>query len=343
MRASIVSQVQQIWQRSAREQLNNLSSDLSDQPQRPAGQIRKRTNAGSSSEPQSASVVDHVITALTQYTIPHHVLPRLMYRLTRARWRPWKNWQIRWFLRRYGVDMSIAEESDALSHPDFNTFFTRALHRSARPIDPDPSAIVSPVDGMVSEAGVIDGDRLLQAKGVYYSLTSLLGGSEERAIPFRGGHFATLYLSPRDYHRIHMPLRGELEEMIYVPGDLFSVNPRTARTVPRLFARNERVITIFQTACGPMALVLVGAMFVANIETVWAGVVAPRGPREILTWSYRHRHADAPAIVLEKGEEMGRFNMGSTVILLFGPGAVDWTNALRAAHPVKMGQRIGTF
>lgn len=284
-----------------------------------------------------------MITALTQYTIPHRLLPRLMYTLTRARWRPWKNWQIRWFLRRYGVDMSIAEESDALSHPDFNTFFTRALHRSARPIDTHPSAIVSPVDGVVSEAGVIDGDQLLQAKGAYYSLTSLLGGSEERALPFMGGHFATLYLSPRDYHRIHMPVRGKLEEMIYVPGDLFSVNPRTARTVPRLFARNERVITVFQTACGPMALVLVGAMFVANIETVWAGIVAPRGPREILTWGYRHRHADAPAIVLDKGEEMGRFNMGSTVIVLFGPGAVDWTNELRAGHAVKMGQRIGTF
>lgn len=284
-----------------------------------------------------------MITALTQYTLPHHFLPRLMHKLTRAHWRPWKNWQIRWFLRRYGVDMSIAEVSDALSHPNFNSFFTRALQRTARPIDNAPNAVVSPVDGVVSEAGVIEGDQLLQAKGVYYSLTTLLGGSKERALPFLGGHFATLYLSPRDYHRIHMPLRGELEEMVYVPGDLFSVNPRTARTVPRLFARNERVITLFQTDCGPMAVVLVGAMFVANIETVWAGVVAPRGMREIITWGYRHRHADAPPVVLEKGEEMGRFNMGSTVIVLFGPGAVDWTPELRAGHAVKMGQRVGVF
>lgn len=311
--------------------------------QRQGAQERNRPHTKAGGESPGATTWDHAVTALTQYTVPHHALSRLMYKLTRACWRPWKNWQIRWFIRRYGVDMGIALESDAFSHPNFNSFFTRALKPSARPIAGEANAIACPVDGAVSEAGVIDGDKLFQAKGAYYSVTSLLGGSEERALPFMGGHFATLYLSPRDYHRIHMPLQGELEEMVYVPGELFSVSPRTARTVPRLFARNERVVTIFQTPCGPMAMVLVGAMFVANIETVWAGVVAPRGERDILSWGYRHRHADTPAILLEKGAEMGRFNMGSTVILLFGPGAMDWANDLKPGSTVRMGQRIGSF
>lgn len=266
-----------------------------------------------------------------------------MHKLTRIKWRPWKRWQLSWFVRKYNVDMSIAVDPNLESYADFNSFFTRALKSDARPIAMDSRAIACPVDGAVSQAGPIKDGKIFQAKGMDYDLRSLLGGSTARAEPFRNGQFATLYLSPRDYHRIHMPLRGELVEMVYVPGRLFSVNPRTAANVPALFARNERVVAIFKTDHGPLAMILVGAMFVANIETKWAGVVAPNASNDIRVWNYENAHKTQEKIILDKGAEMGRFNMGSTVILLFGPGTMEWADNLTLGTAIQMGMEIGTL
>lgn len=292
--------------------------------------------------PTAATLRDYCITALTQYPLPHHALSRLMHRLTRSTFKPWKSWQLRWFVRRYGVDMSIALEERLAAYETFNQFFTRALKPDARPIALAARTIVSPVDGAISQMGPINDAAIFQAKGHDFDLVRLLGGSQTRAAPFRNGQFTTLYLSPRDYHRIHMPWPGTLEEMIYVPGRLFSVNPRTALTVPNLFARNERVVALFRTDHGPLAVILVGAMFVANIETVWAGTVAPRSARDVLVWNYQHAPAEQ-AVTLDKGQELGRFNMGSTVILLFGPNVMHWQRELAAGMPVRMGQSIGEF
>ncbi len=273
---------------------------------------------------------------LPQYLIPQHLLSKLMYALTRARLRAWKGRQIRWFIRRYGVDMSIAAQPDPLAYENFNHFFTRALKADARPIVNGAHDIACPVDGAVSQLGDIQDGRIFQAKGHAFSLDALLGGSAERAAPFRNGQFATLYLAPKDYHRIHMPLGGQLREMVYVPGRLFSVNARTTSVVQDLFARNERVIAIFDTDAGPMALVLVGALFVAGIETVWSGAVTPPFGKTIQQWSYQDKN-----IRLERGAEMGRFNMGSTVIVLFGPGRSAWRTGLRADTAVRMGELLG--
>lgn len=271
-----------------------------------------------------------------------------MYALTRTRLRAWKNWQIRWFIRCYGVDMSIAAQPDPLAYENFNDFFTRALKLHARPIVNGAHDIACPVDGAVSQMGDIQDGRIFQAKGRTFSLADLLGGSLMRAAPFRNGQFATIYLSPRDYHRIHMPLGGRLREMVYVPGRLFSVNACTTRSVPGLFARNERVIAIFDTDAGPMALVLVGALFVGGIETVWSGPVTPpfgrsrdtsaslHAGKTIQQWSYQDK-----AIRIERGAEMGRFNMGSTVIVLFGAGRSAWRPGLNAGTAVRMGELLG--
>lgn len=288
--------------------------------------------------PTSASCSDRLITLLTQHVAPHHALTRLMYTLTRAQQRHWKNWQIRWFIKRYQVDMSIALEPDPFTHRHFNSFFTRALKPGARPVVNGSHDIACPVDGTVSQVGPIRDGRIFQAKGQDYSLETLLGGSAERAAPFQGGTFATLYLSPKDYHRIHMPLAGQLQEMTYVPGRLFSVSPRTTRCVTGLFARNERLVTIFETPAGPMALVLVGAMFVAGIETVWSGPLHAQTTDTLKTWDYR-----ASDIALKHGEEMGRFNMGSTVIVLFGPNRVDLAPTIQPDAPIQMGQLLGNY
>lgn len=280
------------------------------------------------------------LKTLPQYLIPQHPLSQLMYALTRARLRVWKEWQIGWFMRRYGVDMNIAAQPDPLAYETFNSFFTRALKAGARPVVNGAGDIACPVDGALSQLGAIEGGRIFQAKGHTFSLEDLLGGSADgaygRAAAFRNGQFATLYLAPRDYHRIHMPLSGQLREMVYVPGRLFSVNTRTASVVPDLFARNERVITIFDTDAGPMALVLVGALFVASIETVWSGAVTPPFGKTIQQWNYRNEN-----IRLERGAEMGRFNMGSTVIVLFGTGRAAWRDGLSADTTVKMGELLG--
>ncbi len=276
------------------------------------------------------------LKTLPQYLVPQHLLSRLMHTVTRFRWRAGKNAVISLFIRRYGVDMSIAAQPDPLAYENFNHFFTRALKADARPIVNGAHDISCPVDGAVSQLGDIHDGRIFQAKDHSFGLEDLLGGPAGRAAPFRNGQFATLYLAPKDYHRIHMPLDGRLREMVYVPGRLFSVNARTTSVVPDLFARNERVIAIFDTDAGPMALVLVGALFVASIETVWSGAVTPPFGKAIQQWNYSDKD-----IHLERGAEMGRFNMGSTVIVLFGPGRSTWRPGLCADTAVRMGELLG--
>ena len=276
---------------------------------------------------------------LPQYLLPQRLVTRAAYRLARVRWSWFKNLFIRFFIAAFQVDMSEAAEPDPRAYPDFNHFFTRALRPGVRPLAAGEQALCCPVDGVVSQAGMITGDRLLQAKGSTFSPVELLGGDEERARPFHDGGFATLYLSPRDYHRVHMPIQGRLMEMVHIPGQLFSVSPLTTRMVPRLFARNERVAAIFATPAGPMAVALVGAINVASIETIWAGVITPPLGDRIRRWRYPETGADE--IVLEKGAEIGRFNMGSTVILLFARDAVRWDPAIHAEAAVRMGQKLG--
>ncbi|KEA64840.1 Phosphatidylserine decarboxylase [Marinobacterium lacunae] len=276
---------------------------------------------------------------LLQHLLPQHLLSRLVGRLADCRIRWVKNLFIDLFHRHYGIDMSLAAEENPRAYGSFNEFFTRALKKDARTIDPADDALVSPCDGAVSQAGAISYGRVIQAKGRGYSLTTLLGGNAKRAEPFINGSFATLYLSPRDYHRVHMPVAGTLREAIYVPGDLYSVNNATAQGVDSLFARNERLVTIFDTEYGPMAMILVGAMIVAGIETVWSGPVAPL-PRKPQTL---YSLASPKPVRLEKGEEMGRFHLGSTVILAFGPDALQWEDSLTHGAGVTLGHRIATF
>lgn len=272
-----------------------------------------------------------------QYLLPHHLLSRLMYRLTRSEWRVLKDRLIRTLIRLYDVDLSEAANPDPAAYRSFNDFFTRALRPDARPQSDDPRSILSPADGLVSELGDIRSGRLLQAKGRDYSLLELLGGDGLWAERFLGGRFATIYLSPRDYHRVHAPLSGALSRMIHVPGRLFSVNPITTRWVPGLFSRNERVVCLFETQAGPLAVILVGAIFVASIDTIWSGPVAP-AYRQVRRWDFAR---ERPLVELERGAELGRFNMGSTVILLLGPGMAEWDPALVPGAKLRQGQSLG--
>jgi len=265
-------------------------------------------------------------------------LSRLTGRLADCRIGWIKNQLIKAFIKRFNVDMSEALQEDPTAFSSFNDFFTRELKPDAREILADPTQLVSPADGAISELGELQHGQLMQAKGINYSLTRLLGGDLEKAQPFMGGSFATIYLSPRDYHRVHMPLQGRLLETIYVPGKLFSVNQATADNVPGLFARNERLVCFFETPVGPMALILVGAMIVAGIETVWDGQVAPLARKVTL-----RNFSDPQPIVLEKGQEMGRFKLGSTAILVFGPDAVEWREDLQNGTPVRLGEALATF
>lgn len=274
-----------------------------------------------------------------QYLLPHHFLSSLMYRVTRVEWSTFKNTLIRQAIQWYKVDMSEAVEPNPVKYRSFNHFFTRALKADAREIADDAHAIVCPADGTLSRAGGIRDGYIFQAKGHDYSLLELLGGDIEWSHRFEDGSFATVYLSPRDYHRVHMPFSGTLKKMIHVPGRLFSVNDTTTRQVPRLFARNERVICLFETAIGPMAVILVGAIFVSSIEIVWAGTITPVS-RQVRSWNYQPEQSAEP-IIAEKGEEMGRFNMGSTVILLYGEDAVEWTEELTPGQTLRMGEQIG--
>ena len=276
--------------------------------------------------------------ALLLHILPHHLLSQLMYWITRIEWPPFKDWLINLVVKLYRVDMSQAESPHTRDYRHFNAFFTRALRRELRPLAARPDALVSPVDGTVSQIGTIADGRIFQAKGREYTLSELLGGESRWSDAFEDGEFATIYLSPRDYHRIHMPISGRLLEMTHVPGRLFSVSPATTRTIPRLFSRNERIVNIFQTDAGPVALIMVGVIFVASMDTVWAGTVAPLS-RRISHW--RYGEAALTSVDLDRGEEMGRFNMGSTVILLFPKERVAWESALRSGSEIQMGEEIG--
>ena len=258
--------------------------------------------------------MDQVKIAL-QYAMPKHLLSRLVGYLAAARLGFISHALINLFIKAYKINMAEAQFEKASDYASFNEFFTRPLKDGLRPINTDADVVCQPVDGAISQLGDIVDGKLIQAKNHNYSLQALLGGDAATAAPYAGGKFATIYLAPKYYHRIHMPIAGTLREMIYVPGDLFSVNPLTAENVPDLFARNERVVAVFDTELGPMALVLVGATIVASIETVWAGTVTPPTGKDVFRWTYP---ATGPqAVTLEKGAEMGRFKLGSTIILSF--------------------------
>jgi len=279
---------------------------------------------------------DTLFVAL-QYIIPQHALSRAAGWLANTEIKWIKDPFTRWFVSRFDIDMSLAAEEDPCAYASFNDFFTRALKPGARPICSDKGAIVCPADGAISQLGDIKEGRIFQAKGQDYSLQELVGGDAEIAKLFIGGKFATVYLSPKDYHRVHMPLGGKLKSMIHVPGDLFSVNTVTAENVPRLFSRNERVVCVFDTEIGPMAVVLVGAMIVASIETVWAGQIAPV-LRTVKTTHYDQQQS----IELTTGAEMGRFKLGSTAVVLFGEQAMGWSGDYEAGSPTTMGERMGS-
>ena len=273
-----------------------------------------------------------------QHILPQHLLSRCVGWLARLEHPAWlKNWLVHVFIRHFGVNMAEAADPDPTSYPSFNAFFTRPLREDARPLA--QADILCPADGAISQLGAIEGGRIFQAKGQSFSAWELLGGDTERAPLFDGGRFATIYLSPRDYHRVHMPLAGRLTASRYIPGDLYSVNQVTAENVPRLFARNERLVCHFDTEAGPMAMVLVGAMIVAGIETVWAGQVAPPPDRPVEV-DYLKLPA---AVALEKGAEMGRFMLGSTVILLFPRDSVSWDEAYGAGVATRLGEKLGDF
>lgn len=272
-----------------------------------------------------------------QYLLPHHLLSRIAGRLADTEIAWIKTLLIALFRRRYQVDLSEARIRDPGMYPSFNAFFTRALADDARPVAAEADAVVSPADGRVSQAGHLRGSDLIQAKGHRFSLFELLGGDGALAGEFINGHFATIYLSPRDYHRVHMPAEGTLDHSLYVPGRLFSVNETTTAQVPRLFARNERLITVFDSPRGPFAVIMVGAMIVAGIETVFSGRVTP-GAGHI-----RHIRWPRGPVHLARGEELGRFLLGSTVILLFPPGRCEWREDFLAGASVRMGEHIGSL
>ena len=275
------------------------------------------------------------LTALT-YVLPHRLLCSLARRLAYSTNPLIKQWLIDSVTRKFGVDLSEAAEPDPRAYPSFNAFFTRALKPGARIADPDPSALLMPADGHISQCGDIVDGRIFQAKGQSYTAAELLGDAEA-ARPFADGLFATVYLSPRDYHRVHMPWTGTLRETVHVPGRLFSVGTAAVADVPRLFARNERLVCHFDTEFGPMASVMVGALLVSGVETVWSGVEIPAYADRISRKDYRGK-----GIVLERFAEMARFNYGSTVIVLLPKGAAMLDPSLKAEMPVRLGQRLAT-
>lgn len=273
---------------------------------------------------------------LVQHLLPHRLLSRLVYWATRWELAPWKDFLIGQITRRYAVDMSEAEQPDPFAYPHFNAFFTRALKAGARSFDAPADALLCPADGRVSQAGLIAAGRILQAKGQSYTAGELLG-DELSAAPYRDGRFATVYLAPRDYHRVHMPLSGTLRETVHVPGRLFSVAPFAVAGIPRLFARNERLVCHFDGDQGPFVVVLVGAMLVSSVTTVWNGLEIPPYASRPIRRDWRGRGLHLP-----RGAELGRFNMGSTVIVLLPPGpALD--AGLQPHVPVRVGQPIGRF
>jgi phosphatidylserine decarboxylase len=276
--------------------------------------------------------VSERFSVFLQHLLPQQALTRLAGRVASWHGGARTTALIEWFVRRYGVDMSEAAEPDVAAYATFNDFFTRALKPGVRPLA--SSELICPVDGAISQWGAIEVDQIFQAKGHRYSTTSLVGGDAALAAEFQNGHFATLYLSPRDYHRIHMPCAGVLRRMIHVPGDLYSVNPATARGVPGLFARNERVVCVFETEGRPWVLVLVGATIVGSMATVWHGAI-DRSYGDVRQWDYTDQH-----IALAQGQEMGRFLLGSTVVMLFPAGPLAFNPDWCEAGPVRMGQSM---
>ena len=281
-------------------------------------------------------MIDSLAVAL-QYVLPKQALTVLAGKFANARAGGLTTRVIRWFVGRYGVNMSEAANPDIASYPSFNEFFTRSLKAGARPLA--VADFICPVDGAISQFGAIERDQIFQAKGHHYSTTALVGGDAELAKQFEDGSFATLYLSPKDYHRIHMPCDGRLLRMIHVPGDLFSVNPVTARGVPGLFARNERVVCVFESAHGqarPFVLVLVGATIVGSMATVWHGVVNPPRPGQLREWRYEDQQ-----LLFKQGDEMGRFLLGSTVVMLFRRDTLQFNAEWTPQRPVRLGERMG--
>jgi phosphatidylserine decarboxylase len=275
------------------------------------------------------------VSILLQYLLPHRLLSRIVFKATRWTWKPWKNFLIGQITRRFNVDLKEAVQQDPSAYAHFNAFFTRELKPGARPVDAEPAAMLCPADGHISQSGPIRAGRIFQAKGQDYSVTELLA-DETAALPYSEGSFVTVYLSPRDYHRVHMPLNGTLVSTTHVPGRIFSVAPNAVAYVPRLFARNERLVCHFEGESGPFALVLVGALLVSSVSTVWGDLEIPPYASRICSRDYRKR-----GISLGRGAEMGRFNMGSTVILLL-PADGPELDTLLAEQAVKVGQTIGT-
>lgn len=270
-----------------------------------------------------------------QYILPHRALSRVVYWATRWTFAPWKNWLIATIVRNYNVNMAEAAQPDALAYQHFNAFFTRKLRPDARQADTDPAALISPADGRISQSGAIVDGRIFQAKGQEYTAGELLGGDEAAATPYRNGSFVTVYLSPRDYHRVHMPLKGTLLETVHVPGRIFSVAPFAVEAIPRLFARNERLVCHFNGEHGPFVVVMVGAILVSSVATVWDGLVIPPYASSIRRKSFTGQN-----ITLERFAEMARFNMGSTVVMLLPEGTAR-LDALQPQQAVQVGQRIG--
>ncbi len=275
------------------------------------------------------------LSVLPQYLFPKQALTTFAGMIANARAGPLTTALIRWFVRHYGVNMEEAGHPDIKSYATFNAFFTRALRPGARPLA--QADYICPVDGAISQFGAIDDDRIVQAKSHDYSVVALVGGDGDLAAQFQHGSFATLYLSPKDYHRVHMPCDGRLKRMIFVPGALFSVNPATTRGVPGLFARNERIVCVFDSDLGPLVMVLVGATIVGSIATVWHGIVNPPGAREVREWHYRSEDR-----LFRKGDEMGRFSLGSTVVALFPKERLEFNPQWAPTREVRLGEMMAT-
>lgn len=271
--------------------------------------------------------------------VPHQLLSRWVFHITHWTWAPWKNSLISGFMKLYKIDLNEAENRDAKAFVSFNDFFTRRLIPSARPLASGDRVLVCPADGAVSQFGTIEQGQLIQAKGRAFSLLELVGGDTTLAERFDRGEFCTIYLSPRDYHRVHMPIQGRLRTMIHVPGRLFSVQDATAKLVDRLYARNERGVFIFDTEIGPVALIMVGAIFVSSINTSWSGVLNPHGQRGKRSEQAYPAEGES-SVVLGRGEELGSFNMGSTVIMLFAENALEWSKAIKPGGKTRFGEEI---
>jgi len=275
------------------------------------------------------------LNLVLQYLLPKHILSRLVAKIANCRVSLLKNFIISQYCKFYNIDMSDAFEPNPLNYSTFNDFFTRALKPNARPITDDPKAIISPVDGKIWQIGKVNANQLINAKGKSYTLEQLIADNKDTA-QFHNGNFVVLYLAPYNYHRIHMPIEGKLRLMRYIPGKLFSVNPKIVNHIPDVFAKNERVVAMFDTAIGPVMMILVGAMIVGSIETKWAGVVTPNKQTDLTSWDYSKEN-----IVFERGKEVGSFKLGSTVILLFPEKTVQWDAAFQQNTSIKMGQQLG--